>query len=89
MRSKGSLLGAVTILLLALCAVLPVAAQDQTGRFCAAELPLGSPSLEETRTTEQVAPGVPYTKIVRGEQSENDFYTVDVVFKAAVPPPNR
>jgi hypothetical protein len=46
-------------------------------------LPLGEPGLQETRTPpEQVASGVTYTKIVRGEQSENDFYTVDVVFEA-------
>src|SRR5918998_5963438 len=69
-------------MLLALCAALPASGQDQTGQFCAAELPLGSPSLQETRTTEQVAPGVTYTKIVRGEQSKKDFYTVDVAFKA-------
>src|SRR5918997_4933958 len=79
---KGSLLGAVTVLLLAVWAVLPAAAQDQTSQFCAAELPLGSPSLQETRTTEEVAPGITYTKIVRGEQSRKDFYTVDVAFKA-------
>src|SRR5688500_16342461 len=82
MRLKGSLLGAITVMLLALCAVLPAAGQDQTGQFCAAEFPLGSPSLQETRTTEEVAPGVTYTKIVRGEPSRNDFYTVDVAFKA-------
>lgn len=45
------------------------------------ELPLGRPSLKETRTTEQIAPGVAYTRIVRGEQSKKDFYTVDVAFK--------
>jgi hypothetical protein len=82
MKSMGGLLGAVIVVLLALCAVLPVAAQDQTGQFWAAELPLGNPGLMETRSTQQVAPGVTYTKIVRGEQSENDFYTVDVAFEA-------
>ncbi|MDQ3602364.1 MAG: phosphodiester glycosidase family protein, partial [Actinomycetota bacterium] len=83
MKLKGSLLGALTLMLLALWAVLPAAGQqDQTGQFCAAELPLGSPGLHETRTTEQVAPGVTYTKIVRGEPSKKDFYTVDVAFKA-------
>ena len=45
-------------------------------------LPLGNPGLKETRTIEQVAPGVTYTRIVRGEQSKRDFYTVDVAFKA-------
>jgi cell division septation protein DedD len=83
MKLKGSLLGALTVMLFALWAVLPAAGQqDQTGQFCAAELPLGSPGLHETRTTEQVAPGVTYTKIVRGEQSKKDFYTVDVAFMA-------
>src|SRR5919112_493496 len=82
MRLKGGLLGALALLVLALCALPPAVARDQTGQFCAAELPLGSPSLQETRTTEEVAPGVTYTKIVRGEQSRKDFYTVDVAFKA-------
>jgi hypothetical protein len=83
MRSKGGLLGTITMLLLTVCMVVPAAAKDKdAGQFCAAELPLGSPSLQETRTTEEVAPGVTYTKIVRGEPSRNDFYTVDVAFKA-------
>ncbi len=46
------------------------------------ELPLGKPGLQETRTTEQVAPGVTYTRIERGKQSKKDFYTVDVAFEA-------
>ena len=83
MRSKRMLLGAATVLLVAVCLVMPAAAKEEgTAQFCAAELPLGSPSLHETRTTEQVAPGVTYTKIVRGEQSKKDFYTVDVAFEA-------
>src|SRR5918997_2447461 len=83
MRSKGGLLGTITMLLLTVCMVVPAAAKDKdAGQFCAAELPLGSPSLQETRTTEEVAPGVTYTKIVRGEPSRNDFYTVDVAFRA-------
>ena len=83
MKFKGGLLSFVAALLLAVCVVLPAAAQDSgAGEFCAAELPLGSPSLEETRTTTQVAPGVTYTRIERGEQSETDFFTVDVAFKA-------
>src|ERR671916_3495401 len=83
MRLNGSLLSAATVLLLAVCMVVPAAAKDKdAGKYSAAELPLGSPSLQETHTTEQVAPGVTYTKIVRGEQSRKDFYTVDVAFKA-------
>lgn len=46
------------------------------------ELPLGNPGLEETRSTERLAPGVTYTRIIRGEQSKKDFYTVDVAFEA-------
>jgi len=44
------------------------------------ELPLGRPGLEETRSAERVAPGVTYTRVVRGETSKKDFYTVDVAF---------
>ncbi|USK38671.1 phosphodiester glycosidase family protein [Cytobacillus firmus] len=43
-------------------------------------LPLGLPSLNESRTTESLAPGVTYTKIIRGEVSEKDYFTVDVDF---------
>ena len=46
------------------------------------ELPLGAPSLDETRTTEKVTPGATYTRIERGEPSASDVYTVDVAFKA-------
>lgn len=45
-------------------------------------LPLGGPGLEETRASESVAPGVTYTRIERGRESEKDFYTVDVAFRA-------
>jgi hypothetical protein len=48
-------------------------------------LPLGEPVLQETRVIEEVAPGVTYTKILRGEQSESDFYTVDVAFRSDLP----
>ena len=46
------------------------------------ELRLGGPGLKETRTTERVADGATYTRIVRGQESKKDFYTVDVAFKA-------
>ena len=45
-------------------------------------LPLGEPDLEEARTVKWVAPGVSYMKIVRGSESGEDFYTVDVAFRA-------
>ncbi|MCC3648519.1 phosphodiester glycosidase family protein [Cytobacillus oceanisediminis] len=43
-------------------------------------LPLGLPSLNESRSTESLAPGVTYTKMIRGEVSEKDYFTVDVDF---------
>ena len=42
------------------------------------ELPLGSPGLPETRTTDTLARGVTYTKIVRGRLSAADGWTADV-----------
>ena len=83
MRSKGILLSAAATLVLLIFVAFPAAArmpEQQSGEFCAAELPLGNPSLQETRTTTEVAPGVTYTRIERGEQSKEDFYTVDVAF---------
>ncbi|MBA2713243.1 MAG: hypothetical protein H0U55_06775, partial [Rubrobacteraceae bacterium] len=59
----------------------PVAVASPNGNAYRDELPLGGPGLHERRTTEQVAPGVTYTKIVRGEQSRKDIYTVDVAFE--------
>jgi len=47
-----------------------------------AELPLGSPSLPETRTTDHLARGLTYTKIARGRPSERDGWTVDVAVVA-------
>lgn len=46
------------------------------------ELRLGEPGLKEMRTTRQVAPGVTFTRVVRGRESKKDFYTVDVAFEA-------
>ncbi len=46
------------------------------------ELPLGRPSLAETRSSTEVAPGVTHTRIVRGEPSKHDAWLVDVAFVA-------
>jgi hypothetical protein len=46
-------------------------------------LPLGPRGLAEERFQQRVAPGVRYTRIVRGEPSPRDVYTVDVAFRAA------
>jgi len=66
---------ALLLLALLACLLLPPAAQGQ-----ATPLPLGRASLEETRTTAAVAPGVTHTRIVRGEQAARDRFVVDVLF---------
>jgi hypothetical protein len=48
-----------------------------------AELPLGPHGLPETRTRERLAPGVTYTKIVRGRASKRDRWSADVAVVAA------
>jgi hypothetical protein len=72
----------LAVLLLVLLGFVPAVAA-KPGGSTSDELPLGRPGLEETRTPLQVAPGVTYTRIERGEQSRKDFYTVDVAFKAS------
>lgn len=47
-------------------------------------LPLGKPNLEESRLSNQIAPGVTHTVIVRGSQTKEQVYTVDVTFQATV-----
>jgi hypothetical protein len=49
-----------------------------------APLPLGQTTLTEKRTSQEVAPGVTYTRINRGAQSTTDTFTVDVAFKATL-----
>ena len=44
-------------------------------------LPLGPRGLDEERFEQRLAPGVEYTRIVRGEVSSRDVYTVDVGFR--------
>ena len=46
-------------------------------------LPLGPPSLPETRTVDRLAPGLTYTKIVRGQLSPDDGWTVDAAVVAS------
>jgi hypothetical protein len=43
-------------------------------------LPLGRADLTEVRTAEPIAPGVTYTRIVRGEPAASDRFVVDVRF---------
>jgi phosphodiester glycosidase/sporulation related protein len=56
--------------------LVPSAAQARHG------LPLGPPRLSETRTTDALAPGITYTKIVRGHLSPDDGWTADVAIVA-------
>ncbi|WP_324988331.1 phosphodiester glycosidase family protein [Hyalangium sp.] len=44
-------------------------------------LPLGGSNLSETRESQEVAPGVTYTRIARGQESSQDVHTVDVAFR--------
>lgn len=73
--------GLLAVLLLVVLGLAPAAGAKPDGPS-SGELPLGGPGLKETRATGQVAPGVTYTRIERGEQSRKDFYTVDVAFRA-------
>ena len=59
-----------------LCAVMLLTQTPAAGGT--RELPLGVPGLRETRITEEVTPGVTYTRVDRGHLSELDFWTVDV-----------
>ncbi|MBA2712194.1 MAG: phosphodiester glycosidase family protein [Rubrobacteraceae bacterium] len=77
LRSRSVLYVLIPLFLLALCLTLAAAGQTLTSPG----LPLGKPGLKETRTTEQISAGVTYTRIVRGQQSKKDFYTVDVAFR--------
>jgi hypothetical protein len=80
MNVNKSGLWLLAALLLVVLGLAPAAGAKPDGP--SGELPLGGPGLKETRATGQVAPGVTYTRIERGEQSRKDFYTVDVAFKA-------
>lgn len=57
-----------------------LAPAEPTSDVQPARLPLGRPGLPESRTTQEITPGVTYTRIERGFASHRDFYTVDVVF---------
>jgi hypothetical protein len=68
--------------LAALAAALAlVAAGGEAPASDTAPLPLGPSGLTEERSSRDVAPGVRYTRIVRGEPSPQDVYTVDVGFR--------
>lgn len=89
MRARRAILCLLAAALLAVSGVAATGAFAEAATSATTEkgkpsggLPLGRPGLEETRSTERVAPGVTYTRIERGETSRKDVYTVDVAFKA-------
>ncbi|MBW4452307.1 MAG: phosphodiester glycosidase family protein [Nostoc indistinguendum CM1-VF10] len=54
----------------------------QRDKYYSYSLPLGKGNLKESRVSNQIAPGITHTVIVRGEQSNREVYTVDVTFQA-------
>lgn len=62
-------------------AATPAKVESTTGDS-AIGLPLGAADLPETRTSLTIAPGVEFTRIVRGTQSADDRFTIDVAFVA-------
>ena len=73
--------------LLALLAIVvalvgPVSAETAAAAGNRDELPLGRPSLPETRTTTTLAAGVTRTHVERGFASKRDGHVVDVAFAA-------
>jgi len=65
--------------LVAMAAVASLARAAAAGQP-APEVSLGAQELREGRTSTELAPGVVHTRIVRGETSPRDVYTVDVAF---------
>ncbi|CAM5325656.1 phosphodiester glycosidase family protein [Streptomyces pharetrae] len=53
-------------------------AAPQTDATAAEELPLGAATLDETRTSRELAPGVTHIAIERGRKSADDFWTVTI-----------
>lgn len=65
-------------------AAAPVQAPVQAPAHASGTLPLGSPTLLETRQVQQLAPGVTYTQIMRGMPSTGAPWTVDLAFTSTV-----
>jgi Phosphodiester glycosidase/SPOR domain len=82
--APGARAGRFLAAVAATAAALTLAAPGGSGDPSREEpLPLGPRGLAEERFEQRVAPGVRYTRIVRGEPSPRDVYTVDVAFRAA------
>jgi hypothetical protein len=81
--SKGVLCVLVALVLSAVGLTASLAPESATAaqKQPSGGLPLGGPGLKETRTTQQISPGVTYMRIERGQPSRKDIYTVDVSFE--------
>ena len=69
---------AVSFALVAVAVLALVAPSPMAVAAPARALPLGSPGLEESRTTRTLQPGVTLTRIVRGHTDPNAVWTVEV-----------
>jgi hypothetical protein len=78
------ILAVPTSIRLAVAELLPDDAEQMLGTTGTRGLPLGQPTLPELRTSTSVVSGVTHTVIVRGKQSENNFYIVDVAFQSTL-----
>jgi hypothetical protein len=76
----SGLLGAIAVPVISGCLLSCKNAEPQVKEPLPA-LPLGPSGLTENRTSQEVAPGVTYTRIERGTQSSQDVFTVDVAFR--------
>ncbi|MFF7635133.1 phosphodiester glycosidase family protein [Kitasatospora sp. NPDC008050] len=80
-RRQGVLAGLLAVIAPFTVAAAPYRATGHQG------LPLGSAGLPQTRTVQQIAPGVSLTTIVRGRVSPADHWTVDVAVPTGAVPP--
>lgn len=61
-----------------------LSAKNASDEWGSDKLPLGTSDLPETRTTARLAPGVSYTKIVRGQADPDDSWTVTIKIAGAL-----
>lgn len=82
---RATVAGALVAASLGSVGTVATGSQAAPPRPGGAELPLGSPGLAETRTSEVLAPGVTMTTITRGRASAADFWTVTAGFYGSRP----
>ncbi len=72
---------AVVAVAFAVAGMAPAVEEAQGAGRHPGELPLGRPGLAESRRSQEVGPGVTYTRITRGSTSRHAAYSVDVGFR--------